>query len=331
MSKKCRIAAAASLLVAALQATGMWLASDYMLGYSLSPERDAYDVERMMEKKAGEYPWQRDWLDSLRDHAGLHDLSLRSCQSDSMLHAVYLPAVTPTERTALLVHGYGCYSLDMLHIAYIYHHLLGMNVLMPDLYAHGQSQGDHINMGWLDRLDVLQWSAVADSLSGGRTQMVLHGISMGGATVMMLSGEELPPYVKAIVDDCGYTSVWDEFEGELRVRFHLPAFPLMYATSWLCQQRYGWNFREASSIDQVRHCQLPMLFIHGDRDTFVPTAMVYRLFTAKPQPKRLWISQGSKHARSYADNPEEYTRKVASFVNEYLPTVCSTDTLSHEQ
>ena len=203
MSKKCRIAAVASLLVAALLATGMWLASDYMLGYSLSPERDAYDVERMMEKKAGEYPWQRDWLDSLRDHAGLHDLSLRSCQSDSMLHAVYLPAVTPTERTALLVHGYGCYSLDMLHIAYIYHHLLGMNVLMPDLYAHGQSQGDHINMGWLDRLDVLQWSAVADSLSGGRTQMVLHGISMGGATVMMLSGEELPPYVKGIVDDCG--------------------------------------------------------------------------------------------------------------------------------
>ena len=101
MSKKCRIAAVASLLVAALLATGMWLASDYMLGYSLSPERDAYDVERMMEKKAGEYPWQRDWLDSLRDHAGLHDLSLRSCQSDSMLHAVYLPAVTPTERTAL--------------------------------------------------------------------------------------------------------------------------------------------------------------------------------------------------------------------------------------
>lgn len=248
-----------------------------------------------------------------------------------MLHAVYLPAVTPTERTALLVHGYGCYSLDMLHIAYIYHHLLGMNVLMPDLYAHGQSQGDHINMGWLDRLDVLQWSAVADSLSGGRTQMVLHGISMGGATVMMLSGEELPPYVKAIVDDCGYTSVWDEFEGELRVRFHLPAFPLMYATSWLCQQRYGWNFREASSIDQVRRCRLPMLFIHGDRDTFVPTAMVYRLFAAKPQPKRLWISQGSKHARSYADNPEEYTRKVASFVNEYLSQVCSTDTLSHEQ
>lgn len=249
MSKRCRIAAAASLLVAALLATGMWLAGDYMLGYSLSLERDAYDVERMMEKKAGEYPWQRDWLDSLRDHAGLHDLTLRSCQSDSMLHAVYLPAVTPTERTALLVHGYGCYSLDMLHIAYIYHHLLGMNVLMPDLFAHGQSQGDHINMGWLDRLDVLQWSAVADSLFGGDTQMVLHGISMGGATVMMLSGEELPPYVKAIVDDCGYTSVWDEFEGELRVRFHLPAFPLMDATSRLCQKRYGWNFREASSID----------------------------------------------------------------------------------
>ena len=97
-----------------------------------------------------------------------------------------------------------------------------------------------------------------------------------------------------------------------------------------CKLRYGWSLGEATPLRQVARCHKPMLFIHGDRDTFVPTAMVYRLFAAKPQPKRLWISQGSKHARSYADNPEEYTRKVASFVNEYLPTVCSTDTLSHE-
>ncbi len=331
MRKRCRVAAAVLLCVALLACAGVWLASRYMLSYSLCPERDAYDVERMMDRKAREYPWQKDWLDSLRDHDGLHDLSMRSPVTDSLLHAVYLPALSPTRRTALLVHGYGCYSLDMLHIAYIYHHLLGMNVLMPDLYAHGQSHGDHINMGWLDRLDVLRWSAVADSLFGGGTHMVLHGISMGGATVMMLSGEPAPPYIYAYVDDCGYTSVWDEFAGELHARFHLPAFPLMYTTSRLCQQRYGWNFRQASSIGQVARCRLPMLFIHGSEDTFVPTAMVYRLFAAKPQPKRVWVSNGSRHARSYADNPDEYTRRVASFVNEYLPLTSPADTLGHEQ
>ena len=331
MKKKYRIVAASLLVVAVLLAAGLWLASDYMLSYSLCPERDTYDVEAFVAKKSRDYPWQRDWLDSLRDHAGLHDLEMRSPVNDSLLHAVYVPAVVPTGRTAMLVHGYGCCSLGMLHIAYIYHHLLGMNVVMPDLYAHGLSQGGHVNMGWLDRLDVLRWTAIADSLLGGDTRMVMHGISMGGATVMMLSGEDTPPCVRAIVDDCGYTSVWDEFAGELQARFHLPAFPLMGTTSRLCQSRYGWNFQEASSLAQVARCRLPMLFIHGSQDTFVPTAMVYRLYAAKPQPKRLWIAEGSRHARSYADHPEEYTRKVASFVCEYLPQPCLTDTISHAQ
>ncbi len=331
MSKKYRVAAAALVLVALLAGGGLWLASGYMLSYSLCPVRDRYDARGAMERNAREYPWQKDWLDSLRDHHGLHDLGTFSPVSGTPLHAVYLPAPSPTRRTALLVHGYGCCILDMLHIAYIYHHLLGMNVLMPDLYGHGQSGGDHVNMGWLDRLDVLRWSAVADSLFGGGTRMVLHGISMGAATVMMLSGERTPSCICAYVEDCGYTGVWDEFAGELRARFRLPAFPLMHTTSWLCRQRYGWSFREASSLGQVARCPLPMLFIHGGEDTFVPTGMVYRLYAAKPRPKRIWVSEGSGHARSYADNPGEYTRRVASFVSEYVPQDRPADTLGHEQ
>lgn len=327
MKKKYGILAACSLVAVLLLAAGLWKASDYMLAYSLCPERDTYDVQGIIARKAVEYPWQATWLDSLRDHAVLCDLTMRSAATDTLLHAVNLPAARPTKRTALLVHGYGCCSLDMLHIAYIYHHLLGMNVVMPDLYGHGLSGGTHVSMGWTDRLDVLQWAALADSLYGDSTSMVMHGISMGGATVMMASGEQTPACVRAYVDDCGYTTVWDEFASELRERFCLPSFPLMNTTSALCRHRYGWSFQEADCVHQVRRCPLPMLFIHGDKDTFVPTRMAYELFRAKSQPKRLWISQGSKHARSYADNPEKYTREVASFVNEYLPadeTNCDT-------
>ena len=320
-----------SLLVAFLLAFGLWLASDYMLDYSLCAERKPYDQEAAFSQKAEEYPWQKDWLDSLYVHSVLRDITIRSHHGGVRLHAVCLPAPVATDRCALLVHGYGNTCLEMLPIAYIYHHLLGMNVLMPDLYAHGQSQGDHINMGWFDRWDVLQWSAVADSVFDGDTRMILHGISMGAATVMMASGEDVPQRVQAIVEDCGYTSVWDEFSGELDAQFHLPAFPLMYTTSRLCQSRYGWNFQEARSLEQVSRSRLPMLFIHGDQDTFVPTWMVYTLYAAKPQPKKLWISPGSKHARSYADHPEEYSREVISFVNEYLPSSSPADTLCHEQ
>ena len=65
--------------------------------------------------------------------------------------------------------------------------------------------------------------------------------------------------------------------------------------------KYGWSFGEASPLKQVAKCRKPMLFIHGDNDTYVPTAMVYPLYEAKPQPKQLWIAPGSKHALSYRD------------------------------
>ena len=153
--------------------------------------------------------------------------------------------------------------------------------------------------------------------------MVAHGISMGAATTMMVSGEVehgqyQQPFIKCFVEDCGYTSVWDEFRGELKAQFNLPAFPLLHTANWLCRQEYGWDFLEASALEQVKKCTLPMLFIHGDADTFVPTWMVYPLYEAKPEPKELWIVPGATHAMSYKDYPQEYTEHVKKFVGKYI-------------
>ena len=208
----------------------------------------------------------------------------------------------------------------MLHIARIYNKEMHYNVVLPDLHGHGLSQGDDIQMGWFDRLDVLKWidlapnmfATVADSM-----RLVVHGISMGAATTMCVSGERTPDYVKCFVEDCGYTSAWDEFAHELRGRFSLPEFPLLYTASWLTQAKYGWSFKEASPLKQVAKCKKPMLFIHGDKDTFVPTWMVYPLYEAKPQPKQLWIAPGSEHAFAYRDHREEYIKKVEAFVGKY--------------
>ena len=119
----------------------------------------------------------------------------------------------------------------MLMIGYLYHRNLNYNILLPDLQSHGLSEGRAIQMGWKDRLDVMRWMDVANSIFGGKTEMVVHGISMGAATTMMISGEQSAPYVKCFVEDCGYTSVWDEFKQELKSKFNLPSFPLMNATS----------------------------------------------------------------------------------------------------
>lgn len=208
----------------------------------------------------------------------------------------------------------------MMMIAHIYAKM-GYNVLLPDHHGHGQSEGKRIQMGWKERKDVLRWMAIADSLfsdSLGHSEQVVHGISMGAALTMCVSGERTPNYVKCFVEDCGYTSVWDEFENELKVQFGLPAFPLLYTASALNKLRDGWSFQEASPLRQVAKCHKPMLFIHGDKDSYVQTKMVYPLYKAKPAPKQLWIGKGSKHAESYQDHRKEYSELVRNFVSRYI-------------
>lgn len=307
-----------AVIVIAL-AGGSW----YMLDYSLKPAYDkGRDIGESYEYMFREYPELKPWVDSLKTAGALRDIYILNDRGVK-LHALHINAAQPTEKTAVIVHGYTDNAVRMLMIAYLYSRQLKYNVLLPDLYAHGMSEGTAIQMGWKDRLDLLQWSETANVMYGGHTQMVVHGISMGAATTMMMSGEVAQgstqqPFVKCFVEDCGYTGVWDEFSHELKGQFGLPPFPLMYTASWLCDTRYGWNFREASALKQVAKCKLPMLFIHGDADTYVPTWMVYQLYDAKPEPKELWIVPGAAHAVSYRDYPQEYTAHVKNFVEKYM-------------
>jgi hypothetical protein len=181
---------------------------------------------------------------------------------------------------------------------------------MPELHACGESEGDAIQMGWKDRLDVLHWMKTFQA-----DTMVVHGVSMGAATTMMMSGEKMPEGIKDLhfVEDCGYTCVWDEFANQLNEQFGLPPFPLMYSASLLCQLRYGWSFGEASALDQVKKCSYPMLFIHGSADTFVSPEMVYPLYEAKPGTKGLWVADGAEHALSYHEHKAEYISKIRAF------------------
>lgn len=297
--------------------------SCYMLSFALSrtgePKGNALDRVALREK---EYPEIKPWIDSLQCAHALRDTFI--VQADgTKAHALYVWAPRKTNQTAILVHGYKDRAEGMLHLGYVYHHFLGYNILLPDLHAHGRSEGSDIQMGWKDRIDVLRWTQVADRLfadSTGHTRQVLHGVSMGAATVMCVSGEKTPGYVKCFVEDCGYTSAWDEFQYELNEMFGLPPFPLMWTTSALCKLRYGWSFGQASPLRQVAKCHKPMLFIHGDKDDFVPTKMVYPLYQAKPGVKELFIGKGSIHAKTYRDHRKEYVRIVKDFVGRYNPS-----------
>lgn len=295
----------------------LWATSDFMLNFSLSPKNEGKDIQGSWNYMFENYPELQAWKDSLQHANALKDTFIYAFD-DIRLHAYYVAAPTPTSKTAVIVHGYTDNAVRMMMIGYMFNRNLGYNILLPDLRYSGLSDGEAFQMGWLDRKDVMQWMDVANQIYGDSTQMVVHGISMGAATTMMVSGEPQPDYVKCFIEDCGYTSVWDQFSKELEEQFGLPKFPLMYTANWLCDWKYGWNFTEASAIKQVEKCHLPMLFIHGERDDYVPTYMVYKLYEVKPQPKEIWTVPNADHATSYKLNKETYTEKVKQFTNKYI-------------
>ena len=280
----------------------------YMLDFSLAPDPTRANTDSCYRQLFTDYPETREWMDSLRTHHALRDTMI-VMPGGYRLHTYYINR--GSQRTAMVIHGWRDQAIKFFYLARMYERLLGYNVVMPDLYASGMSDGEALRMGWLDRLDVLQLLDVFKT-----DTVVVHGVSMGAATTMMMSGEEMPEDIRDLrfVADCGYTSVWDEFAGELKNQFGLPAFPLMYTTSWICQLRYGWNFTEASALRQVAKCQYPMFFIHGDADDFVPTYMVHQLYDAKSAPKELWITKGTDHAHSYKNHRTEYVARVRRFL-----------------
>ena len=317
------------IIVVALVVTVLVVAtiggSFYMIEFALAPDAERTDTAASFRQLVEKYPEVKPWLDSLNQRGALRDTFI-NMPSGEKHHGYFIRQATDstmlaTDSTtmnhpvAIVVHGWRDTAIKFMMIARIYE-LAGYNVLMPELHAHGLSEGEAVQMGWKDRKDVLHWMSVASELFG-TNDFVIHGVSMGAATTMCVSGEKMPECVKNIrfIEDCGYTSVWDEFSYELKEEFGLSDFPLMYATSLLCKIKYGWSFGEASSIKQVGKCPYPMLFIHGDNDTFVPSEMVHPLYEAKQGEKEIWITKGTEHARSYADYCEEYVKRIRAFIS----------------
>lgn len=236
------------------------------------------------------------------------------------LVADYLPAARKTTKNVIILHGFMGKKERMGEYAAMFHQM-GYNVLMPDARAHGQSQGKYIGYGWPERYDVRKWSQQLVAKNGQNSQIVIFGVSMGGATTMMTSGIQLPHQVKAFVEDCGYDSLYDELNYEAGNLYNIPRViraPLIGSLSLINRVKNGFYVRQASSTRMLANNHRPMLFIHGSNDTFVPTKMVYKNYAATKGPKKLWIAKGAKHAASYEKYPHQYPKEVARFLNQYV-------------
>ena len=193
----------------------------------------------------------------------------------------------------------------------------GFNLLLPDARGHGKSRGTYVGMGWHDRLDIKEWICwlvrqYPDS------EIVLYGVSMGAAAVMMAAGEKLPSNVKAAVEDCGYTSAWSVLSYQMKSQFHLPAFPFLYCADFVTRIRAGYGMKEADALKCVAGTRLPMFFIHGTEDRFVPFEMMKELYDACRSEKECLAVAGAAHVQAALVGGAEYWDQVFRFVGRYL-------------
>ena len=253
-----------------------------------------------------------DWLIKASNYTDKYITSY----DDLKLHAYEIINENPTDKWAIVVHGYTSEGkLVSAKAKHLYD--MGYNVLVPDLRGHGTSEGDYIGMGWHDRLDVVNLIDTTIK-ENPNAKIVLHGTSMGAATVLMVSGEELPSNVKAIIADCGYTSAWDEFTYQLDALFGLKPFPVMQLSNIVTKIKSGYSLKDASALEQVKNSKTPILFIHGDEDDFVPYSMMEELYDATSSEKEMITIEGAGHDDSYLVNPTLYWNTITEFLNKYI-------------
>ena len=250
------------------------------------------------------------WLEEKSNYSGKYIESYDKLQ----LHSYVV--TQNSNKWAIVVHGYGG-SGKLMSDKSKYFYDMGYNVLIPDLRGHGKSEGDYIGMGWKDRLDIISWINFIIK-ENPNAEIVLHGTSMGAATVLMTSGENLPSNVKAIVADCAYTSAWDEFSYQLETYLKVPSYYILNVTNMVTKLKAGYSLKEASALECVKKATVPILYIHGDKDKFVPYSMMDKLYDATNSPKEKLTIEGGEHANSDLVSPFLYWLTVEDFLNQYV-------------
>lgn len=235
------------------------------------------------------------------------------------LKGYFLPADKPSDVFVFGSHGYRGSGKNEFVLMTKFYHDKGYNVFLVDHQAAGESDGKYIGFGYHEYTDCFRWLDFMKERFGENIQIILHGVSMGCATVTMMSGsDKLPDNVKFIVADCGYTSAYDEFAHNIK-GMHMPLFPIMNISNMFNKKISGYDFKDANPLESVKNAKVPMLFIHGGKDTFVPTHMVYELYEAcSSEDKKLLVVEGAGHAESYPIDSEAYEAMVCEFAEKYI-------------
>lgn len=283
--------------------------------YRLSVSRKAVVgniIEKHLSKRFKKYKINRDWWIK----QNVEELELIS-EKDKLI-GYLIRCKKQSNKVAILIHGYYSSHSDLNSQASFFLKN-NFHIFAPDLRAHGKSTGKTIGMGAYDKTDTMLWINKIIEIFGENIKIILFGISMGGATVCLLSGETLPENVKCIVSDCAYDSLENQFKFVLKKKIRLPEFPLLKIANQYIKLKAKYNLEDVRPVDSVAVSKLPILFIHGTEDELVPFEMVHNLYEASThENSEIYVVKNAGHALSFAKNSKKYESTVINFVNKNI-------------
>lgn len=251
----------------------------------------------------------RKWLEENKE---TKELSINSFDG-TKLKAIYLNQ--ETNKTIICVHGYMAkggmwdYGASIKFLS-----STGYNLLIVDDRSHGKSDGKYIGFGVLDSKDINEWAKFLVKEYKQET-IVLYGISMGAATVLNVPSCDYPSQIKGIVADCGFASGYEEVSYQIKVMYHLPAFPLIPLSDMWLKLLAKYSLKEKEAYKSISKFKGKLLLIHGDRDLFVRTQDVYKIYENANCDKDLLVVNGASHAKSYLLDKETYEKKFKELLN----------------
>lgn len=305
-----------------IAASGAFAAAEILVSayfYRRTMKRGRAKTERTIKMAGTDWNQYADFLAERKSYflAQPHEDVWITSDDGLKLHGTFFPN-KESKRVVICFHGYTSEGMkDYIGLSGFYLRR-GFAMLLVDERAHGKSEGTYIGFGCLDRMDALQWIRWACETVGEDAKIILHGTSMGGATVLMASGLTLLPQVKGIVSDCGFTSPKEVFTHVLHSMYHIPAFPIIQIAGLMNKKRAGYGMDECNAAREVKKSKTPTLFIHGSADTFVPCAMCETLYENCAAKKQKLIVEGAAHAESYYKDTKSYEKALEQFLKEVL-------------
>ena len=190
-------------------------------------------------------------------------------------------------------------------------------VLYAQQRGQGESGGEYMGFGMIERFDCLEWVKWLNANGFGGSRIYLAGISMGATTVLMTAGfPELPENVAGVLADCGFTSAKAEWKYISENNLRVPYDRRCKHVDALCRKRIELDSDAYTTLDAMKTCRVPVLFVHGEADTFVPVEMTLQNYKACRAPKQMLIVPGANHGMSYFWDREGYENAVKSFFRE---------------